>query len=62
MTNTHGGPNRGQGRKPQGEEAMVNVSIRLTPNQRETFKAIGGSVWLRESLNAMKNKFAAEKI
>jgi len=47
--------NRGQGRMPiPEEERLVLGSIRLSPQQWELFRAIGGAAWLRENLQAIK--------
>lgn len=57
--NTHGGAGRGQGRKPinPSGEHMVAIGATVTPEQRDTFKAIpgGGSAWLRRQLDELKN-------
>jgi len=36
------------------EERLVLGSIRLSPQQWELFRAIGGAAWLRENLQAIK--------
>jgi hypothetical protein len=46
-TTKHGGPGRGQGRKPvkQGEET-VTLSMRVTVAQREKLARLGGAEWV----------------
>lgn len=48
----HGGPGRGQGRKPvkQGEET-VTVSLRLTTDQRAKLARLGGAEWVRTRID-----------
>ena len=48
----HGGPGRGQGRKPDHEgEPMVVVPIRMTPSQREKLGRLGGGGWARSRID-----------
>ena len=49
---TRGGKREGAGRPEAGTKAVV---VRLTGEQHETLKKLGGSVWLQEKLNAGKN-------
>lgn len=46
-TNGHGGKRKGAGRPPTGTEY---AKIRLTPEQREKLKRLGGSAWIREQI------------
>ena len=41
--NTRGGKRAGAGRKPSGRH---DVRVRLTPEEHEVFKRLGGSNWL----------------
>lgn len=53
--NTHGGPGRGQGRKPLVEgQPTVPVSVSITPPQKEKLKRLGGSKWVRERIDKAK--------
>lgn len=48
----HGGPGRGQGRKPANEgEPMVVVPMRMTPSQREKLGLLGGAAWVRDRID-----------
>lgn len=50
-----GGKRLNAGRKPIGEEALTATIItRVTPEQKETFKANGGGQWLRLALTNLK--------
>ena len=50
-----GGKRLNAGRKPIGEEALTATIItRVTPEQKETFKANGGGQWLRCALTNLK--------
>jgi hypothetical protein len=49
-----GGPGRGQGRKPQEGEAMVPVSIKMTPPQRDKLTRLGGAPWIRDRIDKAK--------
>jgi hypothetical protein len=46
-----GGPGRGQGRKPLEGEAMVPVSIKVSPAQREKLNRLGGAPWVRDRID-----------
>lgn len=48
---------RGQGRKPlvEGLET-VPVNIRMTTEQRDKLKALGGPVWVRDKIDRAKVK------
>ena len=55
MTNGRGGKRDNAGRKPLGEEALAATIIaRVTPEQKEVFKAKGGGSWLRAALSNLK--------
>lgn len=49
--NTHGGRREGAGRKPAGH---VPSTIRLSPEQTELLRSLGGSVFLRRTLDGIK--------
>ena len=51
----HGGPGRGQGRKPvkRGEET-VTLSLRVTVAQREKLARLGGAKWVRQKIDRAK--------
>jgi len=52
MYKRHGGPGRGQGRKPEVEgEPMINFSIRMTHGQRESLVKLGGAKWVRRMID-----------
>lgn len=49
---SHGGPGRGQGRKPVNDgEPMVVVPMRMTPSQREKLGRLGGAGWVRDRID-----------
>lgn len=52
MTNTknHGGRREGAGRKPTGHIAR---SVQLSPEQAEAFKELGGSAFLRATIDSI---------
>jgi len=43
----------GAGRKPL-EGGIVSVNITLTPAHRDQLKALGGSAWVRQMLDAVR--------
>ena len=47
-----GGKRENAGRKPAGN---VQVTVRMTPDQRETLKALGGSDWLQNQIDSNKS-------
>ena len=50
---THGGAREGAGR-PEGSiklEKKESITIRLTPEQREKLKALGGAKWIRQKID-----------
>lgn len=49
---THGGRREGAGRKPAGR---VPSTIRLSPEQTELLRSLGGSVFLRRMLDGIKS-------
>jgi hypothetical protein len=53
----HGGPGRGQGRKPlkDGEPTVV-VSVRMTAAQRDILHLLGGSEWVRGEIDSIPPK------
>ncbi len=52
---THGGKRDGAGRKPLGEKPMHTVlTVRVTREQKENFKARGASKWLRATLDCVE--------
>lgn len=55
MTKGRGGKRDNAGRKPLGDETLAATIIaRVTPEQKETFKANGGGQWLRCALTNLK--------
>lgn len=47
-----GGPGRGQGRKKLSTEShSVRVNTSMTAEQRDKFKRLNGSAWLREQID-----------
>lgn len=53
-----GGKRENAGRKPAGN---VQVTVRMTPEQRETLKALGGSEWLQNQVDSNKS-FAGRRL
>jgi len=52
---THGGPGRGQGRKPLAAgEQTVMFALRMTVAQREKLALLGGAEWLRGKIDKAK--------
>jgi hypothetical protein len=50
-----GGAGRGQGRKPQVPgEAMVPVTLKMLPKQKEKLARLGGAPWVREKIDQAK--------
>lgn len=49
-----GGPGRGQGRKPVGEEPMIPVTVKMQPKQKEKLSRLGGSKWIRDRIDQAK--------
>jgi len=50
----HGGPGRGQGRKPlTDEERAVVVTVRLTPARRDKLRRLGAH-WLAKAVDRAK--------
>ena len=56
---THGGPGRGQGRKPLPEnERTVVVTVRLTPARRDKLRRLGAH-WLAKAVDRARDGRAA---
>lgn len=56
---THGGPGRGQGRKPLAAgEQTVMFALRMTVAQREKLALLGGAEWLRGKIDKAKTPSA----
>lgn len=54
-SNKHGGPGRGQGRKPvKAGKETVTVSLRVTVAQREKLARLGGAEWVRGKIDRAK--------
>lgn len=53
-----GGKRENAGRKHAGN---VQVTVRMTPEQRETLKALGGSEWLQNQIDSNKS-FAGRRL
>ncbi len=52
MTTKPQKPKRSRGKPPLSDvEQTVHVTVRMTPTQREKFKALGGSEWLRAQID-----------
>ena len=49
---SHGGQRIGAGRKNAGTKAVL---VRLTDEQHETLKKLGGSCWIQNAMNAQKD-------
>jgi hypothetical protein len=50
-----GGARAGAGRKPLPEgEAMVPVTVKMQPSQREKLQRLGGSPWVRKKIDQAK--------
>lgn len=49
---SHGGQRIGAGRKNAGTKAVL---VRLTDEQHETLKCLGGSSWIQKAMNARKD-------
>ena len=48
----HGGPGRGQGRKPvKSGEPTISVTLRMTPSQRDKLGRLGGAGWVRDRID-----------
>lgn len=48
----HGGPSRGQGRKPvKSGETTISVTLRMTKTQREKLGRLGGAEWVRDRID-----------
>lgn len=49
---SHGGPGRGQGRKPLGAAPLdTKFLVPMTTAQRVKVKALGGAAWVREKID-----------
>ena len=51
-TNQHGGARPNAGRRPS--DPTVPVTVRLTPEQRDTLAKLGVAKWLRPLLDSLK--------
>jgi hypothetical protein len=50
-----GGAGRGQGRKPLPEgEAMLPVTLKMKPAQRDKLARLGGAPWVRDRIDKAK--------
>lgn len=49
VTKNHGGARPGAGRKPD-VNPKIYVKVRMTPEDKEIFAALGGSKWLHNTL------------
>jgi hypothetical protein len=52
--NPKGGTRPGAGRKPIGDEAMVPVTVKMLPVQRDKLRRLGGSEWVRHQIDRAK--------
>mgnify|MGYP000876471207 CR=1 FL=1 len=51
--NKHGGAREGAGR-PEGSvkpDKKESITVRLTPEQREKLKVLGGAKWIRQKID-----------
>lgn len=49
---TRGGAREGAGRKAKdGATGLEQIAIRVTPEQRDKLKRLGGSVWVRRQID-----------
>lgn len=48
---TKGGARPGAGAKRQGEQAMVGVTVKMEPKQREKLRRLGGAQWVRRKID-----------
>ena len=56
---THGGSNRGQGRKPLAPgESSQTIQARVTAAQADKFKRFGGAHWLRQKIDQEIDTFS----
>lgn len=53
MSEGWGGKREGAGRKEAGTKSVV---VRLTEEQHDTLKRLGGSLWLQKELSRQKRK------
>lgn len=57
----HGGPNRGQGRKPlDPNSSTVSFPVKMSLAQREKLKRLGGAQWVRERIDNAKAPISDE--
>jgi len=50
-----GGPGRGGGRKPLlGDKPLIGVTLKMSEEQREKLKRLGGAPWIREKIDKAK--------
>lgn len=50
-----GGAGRGQGRKPKEvSEAMLPVTIKMSPEQKDKLTELGGAPWVRNKIDKAK--------
>ncbi|RYE41616.1 MAG: hypothetical protein EOP24_36185 [Hyphomicrobiales bacterium] len=59
-----GGARPGGGRKPQvaGAPAVVPVTIKLSGEQKEKLRLLGGAQWVRDTLDSVKLTAAKKKL
>ena len=57
---TQGGPGRGQGRKPLAKtgELMKSRPVRMTDEEWEKCKRLGGAAWVRAKIKAARETYA----
>jgi hypothetical protein len=49
-----GGARPGAGRKPEGDEPMVPLTIKVLPAQRDKLRRLGGAPWMRKKIDQAK--------
>lgn len=52
----HGGPGRGQGRKPLVDGPKQSFQVRLSQEQREKLRRLGGAKWIRKKIDQEPEK------
>lgn len=59
-----GGAREGAGRKPSvaGAPATATISIKVTEQQKEKLRLLGGAQWVRDAIDRVKLTAASRKI
>jgi hypothetical protein len=57
----HGGPGRGQGRKPlDSDSPTVSFPVKMSVRQRDKLKMLGGAPWVRDKIDKAKDPTSKE--